>query len=49
MVSTYLAVIVNSSGCAYSVDRDMRCMVYRWGFPYLDYSLEVSISWIYLL
>jgi len=24
-------------------------MVYRGGFPYLDYPLEVSISWIYLL
>ena len=37
------------SGCAYSVDEDMRYMVYRWGFPYLDYPLEISISWIYLL
>ena len=43
----YLVVIVDSSGCAYSVDRDMRYMVYRWAF--LDYHLDVSISWIYLL
>ena len=27
----------------------MRYMVYRWESPYLDYPLEVSISWIYLL
>jgi len=40
---------MDSSGCAYLVDKDMRYMVYKWGFPYLDYSLEVSISWIYLL
>ena len=40
---------MDNSGCAYSVDGDMRYMVYKWGFPCLDYSLEVSISWIYLL
>ena len=27
----------------------MRYIIYRRGFPYLDYPLEVSISWIYLL
>jgi len=42
-------VIADNSGWAYSVDGDMRYMVYRWGFSYLDYPLEVSISWIYLL
>jgi len=25
---------------------DLRYMVYIWGFPCLDYSLDVSISWI---
>jgi len=45
----YLVVIVDSSGCAYSVDRDMRYMVYRWGFSCLDYPLEGSTLWIYLL
>jgi len=45
----YLVVIMDNLGCAYSVDWDMRCMVYRWGFSCLDYPLEVSISWIYLL
>ena len=44
-----LAVIVDSLDCAYSVNGDMRYMVYGWGFPYLDYPLEVSISWIRLL
>jgi len=44
-----LTVIVNNSGCAYSVDGDIGYMVYKWGFSYLDYPLEVSISWIYLL
>ena len=43
------AVIVDSSGCAYSVDGDMRHMVYKWRFPYLGYPLELSISLIYLL
>ena len=43
------AVIVDNSGYAYSIDKDMKYMVYRWGFPYLDNPLKVSISWIYLL
>ena len=29
-----------------SVYGDVRYMVYIWGFPYLDYPLVVSISWI---
>ena len=33
----------------YSVDGDMRYMVYKWGFPCLDYPLKISTSWIYLL
>jgi len=48
-IQFYLAVIVDSSGCAYSIYGDMRYIVYRWEFSYLDYPLEVSISWIYLL
>jgi len=24
---------------------DVRYMIYRWGFPYLDYSFDVLISW----
>ena len=38
-----LAVIVKSSDWAYSVNRDMRNMVYGWGFHCLDYPLEISI------
>ena len=44
-----LVVIVDNSSGAYSVDGDLRYMVYRWGFSYLDYPLKVSISWIYLM
>ena len=44
-----LVVTVDSSSCAYSIDGDMRYMVYRWEFSCLDYPLEISISWIYLL
>ena len=36
----------DNSGCMNSDDGDMGYMVYRWGFPYLDYPLDVSISWI---
>jgi len=39
----YLAVIVDSSGCAYLVNGSIIYMVYRWEFPYLDYLLEISI------
>jgi len=45
----YLAIIVDSSSCVNSVDENMRYMVYRWGFPYLNYPLKISISWIYQL
>jgi len=45
----YFAVIVDSSACAYSIDGDMRFMVYRWEFSYLEYPFEITISWIYLL
>jgi len=44
-----LVVIVDSSGCAYSIDGDNWNMVYRWRLHCLNYPLEVSISWIYLL
>jgi len=29
-----------------SDDGDMGYMVYRWGFSWFDYPLNVSISWI---
>ena len=45
--SSILTVIVDNSGCAYSVDGDTRYMIYKWGFLCLE--LEVSISWTYLL
>jgi len=32
-----------------SDDGDIGYMVYRWVFPYLDYPLNVSISWIHNL
>ena len=38
------AIIVDNSSFVYSVDGDMRYIVYRWGFSYMDYPLEVSIS-----
>ena len=44
-----LVVIMDSSGCAYSIDGDMKYIVYRWELSYLDYPLEISILWIYLL
>jgi len=36
---------LSNSGCIYLVDGEVRYMVYRWGFPYLDYPLNVLISW----
>jgi len=36
----------DNSGCINSDDGDMRYMLYIWGFSYLDYSFDVSISWI---
>jgi len=45
----YLTVVMGNSTCAYSVNGDMRYMIYKWGFLYLDYPLDVSISWTYLL
>ena len=36
-----------NSGCIYSDYEDVRYMVYRWGFPCLDYSFDVLISWSY--
>jgi len=45
----YIAVIVDSSGCAYLVDGGMRYIVYRWGFSCLDFSSRYqsheSIYW----
>ena len=46
MLLSYSAIWGNS-GYMHSVDGDMRYMVYIWGFPYLDYSLYVLISWIH--
>jgi len=37
---------LSNTSCMYSVDGEVRYMVYRWGFPYLDYPLDVLISWI---
>ena len=36
-------------GCINSAYGDVRYMVYIWGLPYLDYPLDVSISWIHNL
>ena len=34
-----------NSGCIHSYYDNMRYTIYRWGFPYLDYSFDVLISW----
>jgi len=34
-----------NSGCMDLAYDDVRYMVYRWGFSYLDYSFNVLISW----
>jgi len=49
-IHSILTVIVDNSGCAYSVDGDMRYMVYRGGFPCLNYfsryQSHESINWV---
>ena len=37
-----------NSGCMDLVYDGMRYTVYRWEFPYLNYSFDISISWIHL-
>ena len=37
------------SSCTNSDDGDMGYVVYRWGFPCLNYPINVSISWIHNL
>jgi len=44
-----IILLWGNSGCMHSVDGDMRYNLYIWGFPYLDYFLDVLISWIFQL
>ena len=39
-------MFISSSGCIHSDFGDMRYKVYIWGFSYLNYPLNVLISWI---
>jgi len=40
-----IIVVLCNSGCIYSDYDDIKYTVYRWGFPCLDYSFDVLISW----